>query len=464
MRMKGIKGKLVFNFSMIILTIVLILEGLFIFTVRQYYYGVATQALANRATTSTSFYNHYVEDYRLKDRAKSILENISQNEIAKVEIIDPQKNLLLDSYGFASLKQVDTPDVTAALSGKTGIWTGRNKETGERIIAVSNPLKAGEKVVGALRYTVSAEALDEVVGKVTLAAILIGLLVVIIFFAVSLMLANRIINPIRELTEIVGQMAKGSFTRRAVKRSDDEIGTLAETFNYMADELGETEKLKNDFISTISHELRTPLTSIKGWSETLLSGSLDDHEETIQGLEVIAKETERLGGLVEELLDFSKFHTGKMAIHRQPIDIKPLLEDIRHQYSSHARRRNIALYFRLQQGALMVNGDENRLKQVFVNLLDNAFKFTPEHGEIQVATEHRNREIRIVIADNGEGIPPENLPKVTEKFYKGSSKRPGSGLGLAICQEIIQLHGGGLIIESSPGLGTRVAVALPSLD
>ncbi len=462
--MKGIRARLIVQVSIILLLIVLLLEGLFLLAVRSYYIGSATEALTTRATTSATFINKYLEGQRLKDRARYILENLSQEEYAKIEILDTNGKVIINSYGFSPAEPLNTPDVAAAVAGGTGTYIGRSAQTQERILAVSNPLKSMGMTIGVLRFSVSAEPLYSAVSTIALYAAGVGLLVILLGFVLSLLMAKRIVDPIEELTRIAKQMATGNFTVQAAKRHEDEVGTLAETLNFMAKELERNEKLKNDFISSVSHELRTPLTSIKGWGETLISGGLEDAEETLLGLEVISKETDRLIGLVEELLDFSKFQSGEMKLVQQPLDLRGLLEELRRQYGYCESEKQIALRVEIPEQSLSVAGDPNRLKQVFVNLLDNAFKFTPPHGTIRVTADRSSSCIIVKVIDTGEGIPPEDLSKVAEKFYKGRSKLSGSGLGLAICKEIVQLHGGSFRVESTLGVGTTVTVELPVND
>ncbi|WP_342772370.1 sensor histidine kinase [Brevibacillus fluminis] len=460
--MKGLKRRVAAGFCLIILLVVAVMEGLFLFTVRQYYLGSAIEALRTRATTSADFYNKYLPGYTLHDRSKYVLENISKNEFAKVEIVDPQKRVVLDSYGFAADGLIETSDVDHALRGETGVWVGDNKGTGERIIAVSNALENDQgNIVGVLRYTVSAEGLYSVINRITWIAIGVGLLVIAGSIVLSLLLAQRIINPISELTQVVKQIAKGNFSSRAKKRYDDEVGLLADSFNFMAEELGKNEKLKNDFISSISHELRTPLTSIKGWGETILSGNLEDKEETVLGLEVISRETDRLIGLVEELLDFSKYQSGEMKMNRCQIDLRHLVVDLEQQFGHHSNPKEISFVVACEPSPCMIVGDANRLKQLFVNLLDNAYKFTPPNGKIELIGTCTGKEAIVTVHDNGEGIEPEDLNRVMDKFYKGKSKKSGSGLGLSICKEIVRLHEGTITIESVPLEGTTVTVALP---
>lgn len=459
--MRGIRARLIIHFGLILLLIVLVLEGLFYWAVHTYYFGTATETLVTRATTFTSFINKYAGTYRLKDKARYILENVSNEEYAKVEVLDTGGKVLLNSYGFQTAEVIDTPDVKEALTNTTGIYVGKSPQTPERVIAVSNRLAYLGETVGVLRYTISAEPLYAAVYRIAMYGAGVGAVVVLFAFGLSLVTAKRMVDPILELTRAATQMATGNFSVRAAKRYDDEVGTLAETFNYMAEEIGKNEKLKNDFISSVSHELRTPLTSIKGWGETLLSGGLNDPEETRLGLEVIAKETDRLIGLVEELLDFSKFQSGEMKLSRERLDLRDVLEDVRVQFAVRSHDKGVALQVVVPDAPLPVAGDANRLKQIFVNLLDNAFKFTPRGGAITVTAEETGGWAAVAVADTGEGIDPEDLPHITQKFFKGRSKQAGSGLGLAICREIVQLHGGRFRAVSRLGSGTTVSVELP---
>jgi signal transduction histidine kinase len=438
-----------------------VLEGLFYWAVHTYYFGTATEALVTRSTTFTNFINKYATGYRLKDKARYILENASNEEYAKIEIIDLSGKVIQNSYGFQTGEVINTPDVSDALKGMTGIHVGKSPQTRERVIAVSTPLTFGAEYAGVLRYTISAEPLYHAVNQIALYGAGVGAGVVFFAFALSLIIAKRIVDPIEDLTNAATQMATGNFSARAVKRYDDEVGTLAEAFNYMAAEIGKNEKLKNDFISSVSHELRTPLTSIKGWGETLISGGLNEPEETMLGLEVISKETDRLIGLVEELLDFSKFQSGEMKLFLERMDLREVLDDLHLQFAIRSQDKEVDLQMEIPSAPLAVMGDFNRLKQVFVNLLDNAFKFTPRGGSISVAATESGGRLIISVTDTGEGIDAGDLPHITGKFYKGRSKQSGSGLGLSICKEIVELHGGRLFVNSLLGQGTTITVDLP---
>jgi len=460
--MKGIRGRLILHFGLILLLIILLLEGLFCLAVHTFYLGTAQEALVTRATTFTAFVNKYSANDQLKEKTRYILENISEDEYAKIDVLDLNGRIVLNSYGFQTGEIIMTPDVEEALQGKTGVHVGWTPESQERVIAVSSPLTYRNHTIGVLRYSISAEPLYQAVGQIALYGGGVGAAIVLLALLLCLVAANRIVDPIEELTRAVSQMAKGNFSIHAPKHYDDEVGALAEMFTHMAKELEKNEKLKNDFISSISHELRTPLTSIKGWTETMITGNLKDREETMMGLEVVAKETDRLIGLVEDLLDFSKFQSKEMKLNRETVDLRVILEDLRVQFAVRAQEKQVALHINIPPQPLVITGDPNRLKQVFVNLLDNAFKFTRKQDTVTLDAEVVGDQLILSVSDTGEGIAPEELNYLTQKFYKGSSKLSGSGLGLAICKEIIELHGGKMTIKSKKGEGTTVSIALPS--
>lgn len=239
---------------------------------------------------------------------------------------------------------------------------------------------------------------------------------------------------------------------------NDEISELGETINYMASELSEADRVKNDFISTISHELRTPLTAIKGWGETLLQVGDTDPTLLSKGMQVIIDESGRLTGIVEELLDFSRMQNGKLSMRMEKIDVLAELDDAVFVFRERALREGIELIYNVPHLPAPMNGDANRIKQVFVNILDNAFKYTEQGGKVIVVANITNTTLEIMVGDTGCGIPEGDLPHVTEKFYRSNVSARGSGIGLAVVDEIVKLHHGTLKINSVVGEGTTVSV------
>ena len=221
--------------------------------------------------------------------------------------------------------------------------------------------------------------------------------------------------------------------------------------------------MKNDFISSVSHELRTPLTAIKGWGETLEGGGLDP-ESFRKGMDVILHETERLSGMVEELLDFSRMQSGRMTMNMQRLDILAELGEAVYMFSERAKNEGKFLLYEEPEILSPVLGDVNRLRQVFVNILDNALKYTDKGGTITVTAAEADGFIQVLISDSGCGIAPEHLPKIKEKFYKANQTVRGSGIGLAVADEIMRLHSGSLEVDSTLGVGTAVTITIPTLE
>jgi len=232
----------------------------------------------------------------------------------------------------------------------------------------------------------------------------------------------------------------------------------------MADELSTAEAMKNEFISSVSHELRTPLTAIKGWAETI--NAENDEETTRKGIRVIVSETERLSQMVEELLDFSRIQNGKFTLQISKIDILAELEDAILIYTEKARHDNTRISYNSPEMLPFIYGDKNRLRQVFINIIDNAIKYSssPDHESfIEInATNLDDDHLSVTIKDNGCGIPAADLPKIKTKFYKANHTKRGSGIGLAVADEIITMHHGSLNITSEENVGTTVQIILPT--
>jgi len=327
-------------------------------------------------------------------------------------------------------------------------------------MAISYPLKSGEDIVGVLRFITSLREINQDINSTAILFVGFGVVVILISAFVSVLLAETIVDPLKSVTEAAEKMAKGDFKTRSIKKYDDEIGKLSDTLNYMAEEIIKKDELKNDFISSVSHELRTPLTSIKGWAITL-KHSYDDEEILTDGLDIIEKESDRLSNMVEELLDFSKFVSGKTTLVKENININNIVDHIRKQLTPRAIRDNIDFKVFVEDDMPITYSDGNRLKQVFINILDNAFKFTPTGGSITLTANYEDNNFIFNIKDTGYGIAEEDLPKIKEKFYKGKTGESQSGIGLSICDEIIRLMNGTFEIISERNIGTEIIISIP---
>ena len=330
-------------------------------------------------------------------------------------------------------------------------------------MAVSSPMVySNGEVIGVLRYVTSLRNVDKQIGMAVCIAVLLGVFVIAFVLYSSRFFIRSILEPVSEIAATAKRIAAGTYGVRIQKRSDDEIGELAETINDMSDKISRAERMQTEFISSVSHELRTPLTAITGWGETLLAADAMDPEETRRGMAIILREARRLTGMVEELLEFTRMQDGRFTVNIEMADILSEFEDTVFMYGSRLKQEGIQLeYLDNDDEIPEIPCDVSRMRQVFLNILDNAAKHGGEGKKITASIHLEDGMVVIRIRDFGHGIPEEEIPFVKQKFYKGSSKARGNGIGLAVCEEIVTMHGGVLNLENAQGGGTLVTILLP---
>lgn len=393
---------------------------------------------------------------------RDYIERFPDKNDMEIMALNRNGKIFTTSTGFEPDQSQKMPDYDDALKStdNAGKWIGR-LDTGEKVMAITRVVRDDNGVLtGSVRYLVSLEQADEQTAKVTLVLILAGVFIMLLITFSGVYFIRSIIAPIQQVNTVAEKIAHGDFDVRIKKARDDELGQLCDSINDMAGELAATERMKNDFISSVSHELRTPLTAIKGWAETLHQGT--DANTTEKGMNVIIRESERLSGLVEELLDFSRLQSGRMRLFAAKIDILAELDEAVYMFTDRARTEGKQLNYEENTLLSPVYGDVDRLRQVFVNIIDNALKYTESGGCVAVSANEADGHIQVVISDTGCGIPAEHLPNVKKKFYKANQLVRGSGIGLAMADEIVALHGGTLDIASQVGVGTSVTITLPT--
>lgn len=464
---KGITKRWLINTFGVIVSIVVLLVVFMSFFVRSLYYNGIEQTISGRSNELVNVFSaESVEDSSsFVNSARDYVENFPDKELMELMVINSSDKVIITSTGFSPDESQPMPDYDSAKlrTNGCGKWTGK-LSSGENVLAVTRAIyNSSGAYMGAFRYVVSLEAADSKIFTVILLTIFVGLVIIVLVYISGSYFIRSIVNPVREMSGTAKRIAQGDFSAKLEKQNDDEIGELCDSINYMAHELGLSEKLKNDFISSVSHELRTPLTAIKGWAETLQLSGGGDKETFDKGMKIIINESTRLTGLVEELLDFSRLQNGRMVLMMDKIDVFAELSEAVYMLKERAMDEHKYLLYDETEAAGVVMGDKNRLRQVFINVIDNAVKYTNEGGVIGIQTEIANGEIKIIISDNGCGIAPEDLPRVKDKFYKANQTVRGSGIGLAVADEIITLHRGSLSIESSEGVGTTVTIVLPEV-
>ncbi len=428
-------------------------------------YSGIEMALTGRMDELLNWLSGSSEGYETSEFAaitRDYIENYFQDK-NKMEIMALNKNgrVFITSTGFEPDQEQPMPDYEMALSSpdNAGKWVGE-LNTGEKVMAITRVVRSeGDSLVGSIRYMVSMERADQQTMLVVLVLVAAGLFVMLLLTFSGVYFIRSILIPVRQVSQSARQIAQGDFEVRIEKARDDEIGQLCEAINDMAGELGAAERMKNEFISSVSHELRTPLTAIKGWAETLRGGADSVTEE--KGMNVIIRESERLSGLVEELLDFSRLQSGRMQLLTERMDMLAELDEAVYLFTERARTEGKELIYEENVSLAPVFGDKNRLRQVFVNILDNALKYTEPGGTVTVSSALDKEWVRVMVKDTGCGIPAEHLPNVKKKFYKANQLVRGSGIGLAVADEIVGMHKGSLELESKAGQGTTVTITIP---
>ncbi|WP_291632570.1 HAMP domain-containing sensor histidine kinase [Clostridium sp.] len=461
LKVNSIRSKLAGSYLLVILITVIIVEGFLITATKKYYYKSLESNLSNQLKLSSSFYNTYLSSASVKENVANNVDVFYENNAAEVQIIDLNGFIIMDSLGATPVKIEASKDFKAAVEGEIGSIIDRQGYESEGVMTVAYPLFYKGEINGVLRFITSLKKIDEDIYNLSKFFLITGGIVIMLSGIVSIFISSIITKPIKKIMIGAEKMASGNFNEKININSDDELGQLAKTLNYMTEEILKSERLKNEFIASVSHELRTPLTSIKGWSIILNSSELEDEEELKEGLCIIEQESDRLTFLVEDLLDFSKLSSGKVSIKKDFIDLKETLINIKSLSVPRALKENIQLTLVIDENLPQIFVDRNRLKQVLLNILDNSFKFTPNGGNVSMSANLDNKRIIIKIIDTGCGIPIEELPRVKEKFFKGKNANSKNGIGLSICDEIIKLHEGKLQINSVLGKGTEVSIILP---
>lgn len=431
-----------------------------------YYYSNMQSDMRFRAKTTSEFFEDYI-DLNYNEYYQSCMtyaQTFEDRNDLELQFINKQGRIVASSYGNWVGLPPATSDIQNAMStrGVSPPYLGEDPSTGERIMAVSAPMiYSNGEVIGVLRFVSSTKLVDRQIMIVALICFLVLLIILGIVVLSSNYFIYSVMVPVTQINEKAKRIASGSYGVQIQTRYRDEIGELAETINELSSKISQNEKMQAEFISQLSHELRTPLTVINGWTETLLADESMD-ADTRQGMKIISSEAKRLTEMVMDLLDFTRMQDGRMTLNVEQTDIRSEFEDTVFMYGSRLAQDGIKLeYLDSDEDIPEIPCDPQRLRQVFLNILDNAAKHGGAGKRIEASMGLDAEYVIVTIRDFGPGIPEDELPLVKKKFYKGSSSVRGTGIGLAVCDEIVEMHGGELILANAQGGGTEVTVKLP---
>lgn len=430
------------------------------------------QSLYREAALISSNYaaNYYNSTITLGELQQQ-METLSPYFSADIWIVDTQGNLILDSSDSSVASRSILQDYTTIPDFNIGdfgssysqIGTFYNCFTSDTLVVFS-PITAGYKVRG---YVLIHKPVSKIISStnsfMNISFYTVGILF-LCAFVILIIFTCIVYIPIRKITTAADSYAKGDFEKKIKLHSNDEIGYLANTLNYMATELDTLEDDQRKFVSNVSHDFRSPLTSIKGYVEAMLDGTIPVEMQE-KYLNIILFETERLNKLTQSLLDLNRFGHHGIMLDIADFDINRMIKMTIQTFEGVCAQKGITFDLVLTEQKLFVTGDMTKIQQVLYNLIDNAVKFSNNDSSIKIETSIKNEKVLISVRDSGIGIPSDSIKKIWERFYKtdlsrGKDKR-GTGLGLSIVKEIIQAHHENINVISTEGVGTEFIFTLP---
>jgi signal transduction histidine kinase len=320
-------------------------------------------------------------------------------------------------------------------------------------------LKLGVVILAAVAVTVLVVTVGEQLG---ISPYLTGFTAAVLALAMVQFLAHGMTYPLRELASAARAMAHGDYARRVTATSRDEVGDLARAFNEMSRQLSEVDRLRRDLVANASHELRTPLGALRAQLENIIDGVEPGDSAAIEDA---LRQVERLTDLVDQLLDLSKLESGAVPLELSEIRADALLDQVVAEWSEPASSRGVRIELEPGSPELVLRVDVDRMRQVLANLVANAIRHSPEVGRVLLSARAEGSTTRLEVADEGPGIPADDLERVFERFYRSDPARSadvgGAGLGLAIARWIVELHGGTIRAATADPTGCRIVVELP---
>ena len=432
--------------------------------------GVALVALLAGQTTQRLFRQFNFDQYRagLVERLRTYY---SEHQ-GWVGIADAMPQI----EGFPSDRPAPArPPGILTLADRNGtvVAAGMGYRLGERVpehdLARSNAIEVDGHTVGwmlaARERFADSPAEAALVGRINTALALGAVGAVLLSLVVGVVLARALSRPIQELTAATRAVAEGNLSQKVEVRSHDELGQLAVSFNLMSERLARVQNLRRQMTADIAHELRTPLSLVLGHADAIEEGTLPPTPETMA---VIRDEALRLERLIDDLLTLSHADAGELRFNPRRARPSLLLEEAARAFQPQASQKDIRLTVEPADDVGEAWLDPDRMGQVLRNLLSNALRHTPAHGEIRLSAARSGESVEMRVSDTGPGIAPEDLPHVFERLYRADRSRTresgGSGLGLAIARSIVASHGGTIAAESRPGQGTTIVIRLPLGD
>jgi len=468
--------KLVVSFVLLIVASVAIMNFFVSIKLRGYFEDAITARLrANAYLVGMLIQNEMSSP---KSSLTESVSRIAESIDSRITVIDLSGKVLADTWHRASMMEnhAHRPEVLAAMKTGYGHSTRMSDTLGYNMKYVAIEVMQGtheSRASGVVRLALPLSEVDTSVKGIYRTVLAGGTVAVVFVIIIGYLVSRGVIGPLGEMTEVARSITAGDFSKRLSLGGGDELEVLAASLNRMSDELEqkiqrlkEADRMKTELVANVSHELKTPLTSIIGYLETLEHGALEDEENARRFLAIIRRHAEGLGNTVNDLLKLSELESvARGSLEPEVFDLRDLIDDTTSVFENTISDKGQTLLTEYRGADFRLLGDRLKIEQAVVNMIDNAVKYTPEGGEINVRARDLGENLEVRVSDTGIGIPVEHLGRVFERFYRVDRARSrrlgGTGLGLAIVKHTVALHGGKVKIDSEPGKGTVITITLP---
>ena len=412
--------------------------------------------------------DYYSEDMSFT-ATRTLLNGVNIYLEADLWLTDTDGNVLLSvSSSGTGMVPKQIQDFDPAEAGGEQYLTGDyHGYYSDEVLTMIVPVTEGFSTKGYLLVHKPLSYFEEQQHSIMVCVYITLIVIYVLSFMIFLGIHLFIYLPLRKITEAAKQYASGNLDYEIPVNSQDEIGYLSASLNYMSTHLKDMEDYQKKFVANVSHDFRSPLTSIKGYIEAIADGTIPVE---LQGkyLNIILFETERLTDLTRDLLTLNEFDTKDLLLNKESFDLHEMMKQVAASFEGTCTSRKISIELLFASRVLYVHADRSKIQQVLYNLLDNAIKFSNPQSTVTIETTERGEKIFTSVRDYGIGIPKEDLSKIWERFYKsdlcrGKDKK-GTGLGLAIVREIIQAHNENINVISTEGVGTEFIFSLPKSD
>lgn len=465
--MRGLRARLLLAFLLVIIVMLCSISAtlLVILARNPLEDRQAIASLQAQALGIATFLRNTTETFPPAPRWARVLQQVATEQELRIAWAEREGTIRFDSekrWVGQSLQQA----LKAPRAQPDSRWQGIVQDEGERWVVVGIPWPDANEPRGMLVVatpTARVPAIRRFRQTLLSPMLEAGLLALAVGFILAVIISRSIARPLQQVAGAAESLAQGNLDARAPVEGPEEVRALARSFNEMGHRVQTSQQAQRDLVANVAHDLRTPLTSVQGFAQALVDGTASTPETQRQAAEAIYEEAGRMRRMVDALLDLARFEAGQVEMERRPVDLAELVRKRVAAFRPRAEEADIELRAEVLEEAVVLPADEGRLAQVLDNLLSNALKYTASGGRVTVIVESAPPWAQMAVTDTGRGIPPEDLARIFQRFYRADKARGGesAGLGLAIVREIVRAHGGTVTAESVVGVGSKFTVRLP---